>query len=88
MLNVNVTYSDFLDGAVGEVNFELLEDKILNLKYNEDDLSLVIKISDKITENMELHGSLDFNGINVLIKALSVIRERIKLVEINKKKGM
>ena len=88
MLNVNVTYSDFLDGAVGEVNFELLEDKILNLKYNEDDLSLVIKISDKITENMELHGSLDFNGINVLIKALSVIRERIKLAEINKKKGM
>lgn len=88
MLNVNVTYSDFLDGAVGEVNFELLEDKILNLKYNEDDLSLVIKISDKITENMELHGSLDFNGINVLIKALSVIRERIKLAEINKKKGV
>lgn len=88
MLNVNVTYSDFLDGAVGEVNFELLEDKILNLKYNEDDLSLIIKISDKITENMELHGSLDFNGINVLIKALSVIRERIKLAEINKKKGM
>lgn len=81
MSNVNVSYSDFLEGNVERVSFELLQDKILGLKYNEKDLSLVISIADKITESMELHGSLNYEGVNVLIKALSVIRNRMKVAE-------
>ena len=78
MQNVNVSYSDFLDGIVEKVNFELLEDKILRLKYNKEDPTLTISIADKITESLELHGSLDYDGVNVLIKALTVIRNRMK----------
>lgn len=81
MSNVNVSYSDFLEGNVERVSFELLQDKILGLKYNEKDLSLIISIADKITENMELNGALDYDGVNVLIKALSVIRNRMKVAE-------
>ena len=81
MSNVNVSYSDFLEGNVERVSFELLQDKILGLKYNEKDLSLVISIADKITESMELHGSLNYEGVNILIKALSVIRNRMKVAE-------
>lgn len=81
MSNVNVSYSDFLEGNVERVSFELLQDKILGLEYNEKDLSLVISIADKITESMELHGALNYEGVNVLIKALSVIRNRMKIAE-------
>lgn len=81
MSNVNVSYSDFLEGNVERVSFELLQDKVLGLKYNEKDLSLIISIADKITENMELNGALDYDGVNVLIKALSVIRNRMKVAE-------
>lgn len=71
-------YSDFLNSITDEVKFELLTDVILLLKYDRNTESLVMSMKDKITANTELHGSLDLDRLNILIKALTIIRNQIK----------
>lgn len=78
MAKVNVKYSDYLNDITDEISFELLTDTILTLKYNDENSALVMSMADKITDNTELHGSLDLDGLNTLIKTLSIIRNQIK----------
>lgn len=78
MSEVCMKYSDFLNSITDEVSFELLTDVILLLKYDPDAESLVMSMKDKITENTELHGSLDLDRLNTLIRALTIIRNQIK----------
>lgn len=78
MAEVHVKYGDYLKEIVNEISFELKTDSILHLKYNETYPSLMIGIEDKITENSENHGSLELDGINVLIRALTIIRNQVK----------
>lgn len=71
-------YSDFLNSITDEITFELLTDIILKLKYNPETASLIMSMEDKITDNTELHGSLDLDRLNTLIKILTIIRNQIK----------
>lgn len=78
MAKVCMKYSDFLNSITDEVSFELLTDIMLILKYDPADESLIMSMRDKITDNMELHGTLDLDGLNTLIKTLTIIRNQIK----------
>lgn len=78
MSEVCVKYSDFLNSVLDEISFELLTDIILTLKYNKNENHLIMSMEDKITENAELHGSLDLDKLNTLIKTLTIIRNHIK----------
>lgn len=78
MSEVYMKYSDFLNSIADEISFELVEDVILSLKYNEIDHELIMGMKDKITENIELRGSLDLDRLNTLIKTLTLIRNQIK----------
>lgn len=78
MSEVYMKYSDFLNSITDEVSFELLKDVILKLKYDPETESLVMSMEDKITDNTELHGSLDLDRLNTLIKTLAIIRNQIK----------
>ena len=78
MTKVKIKYSDYLNDITDEISFELLTDIILKLKYDEANSALIMSMADKITDNTELHGSLDLDGLNTLIKTLSVIRNQIK----------
>lgn len=71
-------YSDFLNSITDEVSFELLTDIVLKLKYDAETESLIMSMEDKITDNTELHGSLDLDRLNTLIKTLTIIRNQIK----------
>ncbi len=71
-------YSDFLNSIADEVTFELLTDIVLKLKYNPESTSLIMSMEDKITDNTELHGSLDLDKLNTLIKTLTIIRNQLK----------
>lgn len=78
MSEVYVKYSDFLNSITDEITFELLTDVILKLKYNPNSDSITISMEDKITDNTELHGSLDLDRLNTLIKTLALIRNQIQ----------
>lgn len=78
MPEVYMKYSDFLNSVTDEVIFELLTDIILKLKYDPESVSLIMSMEDKITDNTELHGNLDLDMLNTLIKALIIIRNQIK----------
>lgn len=71
-------YSDFMNQIPDEISFELLTDIILKLKYDQEASSLIMSMEDKITDNTELHGSLDLDRLNTLIKTLIIIRNQIK----------
>lgn len=78
MSEVYMKYSDFLNSIADEISFELMTDVILKLKYNENKDELIMSMNDKITENVELHGGLDLDRLNTLIKTLIIIRNQIK----------
>ena len=75
---VNIKYSDFLNEITDEISFELLTDVILTLKYDNTNSAIILSMADKITDNTELHGSLNLDGLSTLIKTLSMIRNQIK----------
>lgn len=81
MSEVYVKYSDFLNSITDEVSFELMTDVILSLNFDKSDNELIMSMKDKITENTELHGSLDLDHLNILIKTLTIIRNQIKEAE-------
>ena len=77
--NVKVVYSEFTNSPVAsEIEFELLTDVILNIKYNPEQGGIVMTMSDAITENAELTGFLDSDKVNVLIKSLSQFKGQLK----------
>lgn len=78
MSEVYMKYSDFLNSITDEIIFELLTDIVLKLKYDSESASLIMSMEDKITDNTELHGSLDLDRLNTLIKTLTIIRNQIK----------
>lgn len=78
MSEVCMKYSDFLNSIADEISFELMTDVILSLKYCEDKSELIMSMKDKITANVELHGRLDLDRLNTLIKTLIIIRNQIK----------
>ena len=77
MSEVYVKYSDFLNSVTDEASFELMTDVLLSLKFNAIEKELIMSMKDKITENVELHGSLDLDRLNTLIKTLTIIRNQI-----------
>ena len=78
MSEVYMKYSDFLNQIPDEISFELLTDVILKLKYDSKEPSLIMSMEVKITDNTELHGSLDLDRLNTLIKTLTIIRNQLK----------
>ena len=76
---VHIDYSDYSNTPVAQqIEFELVQDISLKLKYNADEKDVSICMSDMISENTELEGRLDLNKISVLIKALSQLKNQIK----------
>lgn len=84
MSKVCIKYFDFLNSITDEISFELLTDVILKLKYNPESDSIIISMEDKITDNTELHGSLDLDRLNTLIKTLALIRNQIQAKQTQK----
>ena len=78
MAEVNIKYSDFLNEITDEISFELLTDVILTLKYDNTNSAIILSMADKMTDNTELHGSLNLDGLSTLIKTISMIRNQIK----------
>jgi len=78
LAEVKIKYSDYLNDITDEISFELLTEIILKLKYDDVNSALIISMADKITDNTELHGSLDLDGLNTLIKTLTIIRNQIQ----------
>ena len=77
--DVIVVYKNFDNNhpIINEVQFELVENTILKLIYNEDTEDIKICMSDSISENSELDGTLNINKINTLIKWLSNLKNQI-----------
>ncbi len=76
---VVVNYSDYSNNPVAqEIEFELIQDISLKLKYNEQTKDISICMADEISDNTELEGKLDYDKLNVLIRALSQLRNQIK----------
>lgn len=81
MDRVCVKYSDYSNTPVAqEIEFELVKDISLKLKYNEDKKDISICMSDMISDNTELEGKLDYDKLNVLIRALSQLKNQIKSI--------
>ncbi len=80
--NVTINYSDYSNSSptAEEIKFELAEDKLLTLKYNKSDRNVAIAMADTISDNTELQGILDLDKINVLIRALSQLRNQINQI--------
>lgn len=78
MAKVKIKYLDYLNDITDEISFELLTDTILKLKYDDVNSALIMSMADKITDNTELHGLLDLDGLNTLIKTLTIIRNQIQ----------
>lgn len=78
MENVKVLYSDYMNSVIDEVTVELLPDILLGLKYNAEDSTIVMSMSDKITANVELSGAIGMDELNVLIKSLTILRGQLK----------
>ena len=78
--NVKVIYSDFSNSSVAsEIEFELLTDIILNIKFDSEQSGIVMTMSDAITDNTELSGLLDSDKLNILIKSLNQMKGQLKL---------
>lgn len=77
--NVTINYSEYGNNPIAqEIEFELIKDVVLKLKYEENDRAVIISMADMITANTELEGKLDYEKINILIKVLSQLRNQIK----------
>lgn len=76
---VTITYSKYANSQIAkEISFELIKDILLKLKYNDNDKSVSISMSDMISDNTKLEGSLDYDKVNLLIKVLSQLSNQIK----------
>nr|DAX07613.1 MAG TPA: hypothetical protein [Bacteriophage sp.] len=76
---VKVEYRKYDSSPIASgIEFELIKDIILRLDYLENEGNIQITMSDAITDNTEISGKLDYDKINVLIRALSQIRNQIK----------
>lgn len=77
--NVTISYSDYSNNSpiAEEIKFELAEDKLLTLRYNKAAKNVAIAMADTISDNTELEGTLDIDKINVLIRALSQLKNQI-----------
>lgn len=62
---------------MSEIQFELVENTILKLIYDENAEEILICMSDSISDNLELEGRLNPEKINTLIKALSQLKNQI-----------
>lgn len=77
--NVMINYSEYSSNPIAqEIEFELIKDIILKLKYDEENREVIISMADTITANTELEGKLDYKKVNILIRALSQLRNQIK----------
>lgn len=77
--NVTINYSEYSNNPVAqEIEFELIKDIVLKLKYEEENGEIIISMADTITANTELEGKLDYEKLNILIRALSQLRNQIK----------
>lgn len=77
--NVTINYSEYSSNPIAqEIEFELIKDIILKLKYKEENEEVVISMADTITANTELEGKLDYEKLNILIRTLSQLRNQIK----------
>lgn len=77
--NVKINYSEYSSNPVAqEIEFELIKDIALKLKYVKEGKEVVISMADTITANTELEGRLYYEKINILIRALSQLRNQIK----------
>lgn len=79
---VTVKYREYGNNSIAEeIEFELVKDILLKLKCSEEDEengTVVISMADTITANTELEGKLDYRKLNILIRALSQLRNQIK----------
>lgn len=76
---VKVEYKKYDSSPIASgIEFELIKDIVLRLDYLENEGNIQITMSDAITDNTEISGKLDYDKINVLIRALSQIRNQIK----------
>lgn len=79
MDDVTIRYSSYNDNPIArQIEFELIEDILLTLKLGDDAHSVIINMSDTITANTELEGTLSYDKLNVLIKTLSQLRNQIR----------
>ena len=73
-----VTYSESLDGQTAEkVEYELLSDVIFGLQYNGEN-GVIFSMADKITDNTQLEGFVDYDLLNITIRWLTRMRNQIK----------
>ena len=76
---VTVNYSEYSNNPVAqEIEFELVKDISLKLRYEKCEKCVSMCMADKISDNTELEGKLDYDKLNVLIRALSQLRNQIK----------
>ena len=77
MEDVTIQYSSYNNNPIAkQIEFELIENIILKLKYNGNNVTICM--SDAITANTELEGTLSYEKLNVLIKILNQLRNQIR----------
>lgn len=75
--DVSVLYEDCAGKEIiKEISFELIEDTKVTLTVDGDFVNM--KMSDTISENVELEGNLSFDKLCVLIKGLSRLKNQMK----------
>lgn len=80
MEKIRVLYSDYINSVIEEINVELFPDILMTLKYDKENKNVEILMSDKVTANTELSGTIQLDELNVLIKTLGILRNQLRSI--------
>lgn len=76
---VQVNYSEYgRNTVIDSVELEFIDDTKLNIECDMANKQVALTMSDMISDNTELEGTLSYDKLSVLIRILSQIRNQIK----------
>lgn len=82
MSKVHVNYSDFNSNIIENVSMSLFGDTLFEVDINNNEVNnIVLSMKDEITSNVEVHGSIDLNALNSLLKVLSTVKKQLERTE-------
>ncbi len=76
---VEIKYSEYSSSAkIKDAKMDLLPDTILSLSISDSGDKAIIRMADAITDNTEIHGFLNHDQLNTLIRVLVQVRNMLE----------
>ena len=76
---VEIKYSEYSSSAkIKDAKMDLLPDTILSLSISDSGDKAIIRMADAITDNTEIHGVLNHDQLNTLIRVLVQVRNMLE----------